>query len=179
MKLKKIIQYNFIYLLIITVGVYLFNKLNYMGKIIKYINFETVNFKFQDLLSIGITLLAIFVGAIITVATVLISMCDKRIIRLISNYGKAPILVSSIKISIISGIVATCLLASVYARLDFNIFYLRISLLYIAGLFLYIFISKSKLLITLVINVLNDSFSNGDSIIVDAEFVKPKQNEKQ
>lgn len=179
MKLKKIMFYNFLYLIFIILGIFLINILKITDKIIRYINFETINFKFQDLLSIGITILAIFVGAIITVATVLISMCDRRIIKLISSYGKASFLVSSIKTSIICGIVSTCLFASVYARLDFNIFYFRLVILYIAGLFLYIFICKSKFLISLVINVLNDSFSGDDSIVIDATFVKPKDNNEQ
>lgn len=179
MKLKKIMFYNFIYLLIVILGALLCNILKITDNIVRYINFETVNFKFQDLLSIGITILAIFVGAIITVATVLISMCDRRIIKLISRYGKLAFLVSSIKLSIISGIVSTCLFASVYARLDFNIFYFRLFILYLAGLVLYIFICKSKFLISLVINILNDSFSGDDSILIDATFAKPKNNKEQ
>ena len=112
MKLKRIMFYNFVYIILIIFGFFLLNILKITDKFIRYINFETVNFKFQDLLSIGITILAIFVGAIITVATVLISMCDKRIIKLISTYGKASFLVSSIKTSIICGIISTCLFAS-------------------------------------------------------------------
>lgn len=174
MKLKKIVFYNFIYLLAIVSGFFISNIFKITDKIIRYINFETTNFKFQDLLSIGITILAIFVGAIITVATVLISMCDKRIMKLINRYGKSAYLVSSIKIAVVSGIVSTCLFASVYARLDFNILVVRLFILYFAVLALFIFVTKSKMLIKLVINILNDSFTGQDSIVVEAEFKKPK-----
>lgn len=174
MKLKKIVFYNFIYSLAIVSVFFISNIFKITDKIIRYINFETTNFKFQDLLSIGITILAIFVGAIITVATVLISMCDKRIMKLINRYGKSAYLVSSIKIAVVSGIISTCLFASVYARLDFNIFVVRLFILYFAVLALFIFVTKSKMLIKLVINILNDSFTGQDSIVVEAEFKKPK-----
>lgn len=174
MKLKKIVFYNVIYFLVIISGFFISNFLRISEKFIRYINFETVNFKFQDLLSIGITILAIFVGAIITVATVLISMCDKRIMKLINKYGKSSYLVSSIKIAVVSGIVSTCLFASIYAKLDFNILKIRLCILYLAGLTLATFIVKSQMLVKLVINILNDSFTGEDSIIIEAEFKKPK-----
>ena len=90
---------------------------------------ETANISFQDFLSITITILSIFVGAIITVATVLISMCDKRVLKLINKYKKSNHLVKTIKVAIGTGITAILLLGFVYSKLDFNILMIRLSCL--------------------------------------------------
>ncbi|MHC1683666.1 MAG: hypothetical protein AB6733_12030 [Clostridiaceae bacterium] len=176
MKFKKNFKSLLLYNVIIVLIFIIFYKINVLNKIIRYINFETVVFKFQDLLSITITVLSVFVGAIITVATVLISMCDKRIIKLISNYDKSSYLVSSIKESIVSGIVIIVLLAIIYARIDFNIFIIRCILLYLSGILMMTFTIKSKLLIVIVLSVLNEAFKEQNHFIVDAKFKKPENN---
>ena len=93
MKLKKEVKQIIIYNIIIALIVFGAYKLQLINKLYRYIMYETEVFKFQELLSIGITIFIVFLGAIITVATVLISMCDKRIIKLISRYNKSMYLV--------------------------------------------------------------------------------------
>lgn len=168
------IIYNCILLLLFFISI----KYNLIDKIKRYLLFETKVILFKDLLSIGITILAIIIGAIITVATVLMSMCDTRLMKLITRYGKSKYIVSSIKESIITGIITVCLYAIVYSNLDFSILWFRLIILYFASLLLIIFIIKSKLLIKLVISLLNDSFTENDSIIAEAEFLNPKHNKK-
>ncbi|MEQ8154924.1 MAG: hypothetical protein ABRQ25_08600 [Clostridiaceae bacterium] len=176
-KYKSFIYYN-IGILIFTI---IFGKIGLFEKISRYIKFETVIIKFQDLLSISITILTVFVGAIITVATVLISMCDKRIIKLIRNNNKSSYLVLSIKTAIITGVMAIILLAIVYARIDFNNLRLRCVILYLTGYLLVVFISKSKLLILIVLGVLNEAFNNNETYIVSTDFKKTedKLNNKE
>ncbi|MFG5866546.1 hypothetical protein, partial [Clostridium perfringens] len=67
--LKDFLIYNIILLLIYI----LLSFLKYDQNIIKYFLFDTTVIKFQDLLTVLITILSIFVGAIITIATVLVS----------------------------------------------------------------------------------------------------------
>lgn len=174
-KVKKFLIYNiFIFLICIVLKFF-----NYENIVLNYIEFNTKTINFQDFLSIGITVLSIFVGAIITVATVLISMCDRRVLKLIKKYKKSNYLVQSIKYSISTGLLAICLLAIIYARLDLNILILRLILLYISGFSLFIFISRSRILILLVLKLLNDSFNDDvDSIVIKAE-VKVDNNEKK
>ncbi|MBZ9633214.1 hypothetical protein [Clostridium sp. FP1] len=178
-KRSTIIIYNVI-LVILT---FMFYKMNITSKIIRYISFETIMYKFQDLLSISITILIVFVGAIITVATVLISMCDKRIIRLIAKNNKTSYLVSCIKTSIVTGLIIIVLLAIMYARIDFNIFIIRIIILYIVGYLMIIFTAKSKLLIVIILSILNESFKEQeqDSFRFKPTFKNPndKTNKKE
>lgn len=177
MKLKKEVKQIIIYNIIIALIVFGVYKLQLINKLYRYIMYETEVFKFQELLSIGITIFIVFLGAIITVATVLISMCDKRIIKLISRYNKSMYLVKSIKVSIITGLIAIILLAIIYARLDFNIFLIRIVLMYFAGYLSIIFIDKSKVLIITILSILNESFTYEESIVVKSKFIKPKDEE--
>ena len=178
MKIKKVLFYKLIYFIFVLAVCFIIHYLSLTNKFIKYISFNTEVFNFQDLLSISITILSIFVGAIITVATVLISMCDKRILKLIKQYKKSKNLVSTIKVAISTGIILIFLLAIVYSQLDFKVLILRLLILYISGFLLLIFIIESKTLIHLIINVLNDAFDENDSIIVKPDFKRPdKKNE--
>lgn len=158
--LKDFLIYNIILLLIYI----LLSFLKYDQSIIKYFLFDTTVIKFQDLLTVLITILSIFVGAIITIATVLVSMCDKRIIKLIKKFGKINHVIDSIKAAIITGILSIILLALVYSNCDLKILFLRCILLYMSGLFILIFINRSRMLIKLVISLLNNSFGNDDII---------------
>ena len=167
---KNLILYNIFLIIIIS----LFHRIGITDKVIRYIQFETIVFKFQDLLSIAITIIVVLVGAIITVATVLISMCDKRIIKLIQKNGKSSYLVTCIKVSITTGMSIITLLAIIYARLDFNIYIIRIVILYIVGYLMIIFITKSKLLVEIVLSILNDAFKESDNFIIEGTFKKPK-----
>lgn len=167
---KNLVLYNILLIIIIS----LFYRIGIIDKVIRYIKFETIVIKFQDLLSIAITILTVFVGAVITVATVLISMCDKRIIKLIQNYNKSSYLVSCIKIAITTGISIIILLAVVYARLDLNIYIVRLIILYLSGYLMVVFITKSRLLIQVVLSVLNDAFKEPNHFIVEGPFKKPE-----
>ena len=177
MKFKQKIMYFIIYnSIVFTVYFYLTLKNTSLSeKITRYIMFNTEVFKFQDLLSVTITILTILLGAIITVATVLISMCDKRLIKLINNYNKSDFLISTIKTSILTGMLSVVLLAIVYANIDMNNLVIRLGIMYIIGMLVFIFINRSKLLISLVLKLLKDSFKGTDNIIEDVGFKRPKK----
>lgn len=163
--MKKIYLKDFLIYNIIVIFIFLLlNIFKYEQSIIKYFLFDTITIKFQDLLTVLITILSIFVGAIITVATVLVSMCDKRIIKLIKKFGKINHIIDSIKVAIITGILSIILLALIYSNCDLKILFLRLILLYMSGLFILIFINRSRMLIKLVISLLNNSFGNDDII---------------
>ncbi|MPQ44544.1 hypothetical protein [Clostridium tarantellae] len=166
--IKKFLIYN-IFLIIIFL---LFKNFFNIKEILKYISFDTNTIKFQDLLSITITILSILVGAIITVATILISMCDKRILRLIQRYNQSTCLIKTIKIAIISGFVSILLLAIIYSNCDFKIISLRLNILYLSGLSLFIFFGRSKILIKIVLNILNECFKENSSITQEITLKK-------
>lgn len=171
--MKKLLKYNFISIVCISIIVLLLIKFNLLSNFTNYILFLSDDIYFKDLLSIGITILSIMIGAVITASTVLMSMCNTRLLKLINKYGKSNYIIKSIKEAIITGIISVCLYAIIYSNLDFSILILRLSILYVAGILLIIFIEKSKLLIGIVINLINDSFTENDSIIIDAEFKNP------
>lgn len=163
--MKKVYLKDFlIYNIIVFSILLLLNIFKYEQNLIKYFLFDTTIIKFQDLLTVLITILSIFVGAIITVATVLVSMCDKRIIKLIKKFGKINHVIDSIKVAIVTGILSIVLLALVYSNCDFKILFLRFVLIYISGLTILMFINRSRMLIKLVISLLNNSFGNDDII---------------
>lgn len=174
MKFKNYIKLFLIYNIIFAIAMFFINENDLLDKVINYIDYNTIIFKFQDLLSVSITILTILVGAVITVATVLISMCDKRVLKLINQYGKSKYLISAIKISIITGFISVFILAIIYAKLDFNLIYLRLCLLYVCGFSVLVFFTKSKMLLNIVLSLLNDSFKDNNSIIVDSEFKRNK-----
>lgn len=172
MKVKLMLRYLIQYISIILLCIVVLKITGYSDNLLKYIMLETANISFQDFLSITITILSIFVGAIITVATVLISMCDKRVLKLINKYKKSNHLVKTIKVAIGTGITAILLLGFVYSKLDFNILMIRLSCLLLSGFNLYIFIMRSRILVILILDILNDSFNDTDnSVVVNPKFV--------
>lgn len=168
-----------IYNITLCIAFFTFKQYNILDKIIRYLLFQTEIISFKDLLSIGITVLAIIIGAIITAATVLMSMCNTRLMKLIKEYGKSNSIINTIKESIITGIVAVCLYAIIYANLDYAILLLRLILLYFASLLSVFFIIKSKVLIELVLSLLNGSINGDDSIVEKPKFVNPKDKNNQ
>ncbi|EES49726.1 hypothetical protein NE172_05135 [Clostridium botulinum] len=176
--MKKFFKYNIMYIIFISIVILLLKEFGVLNNVIEYMLFESKGIYFKDLLSIGITILAIVIGAIITAATVLMSMCNARLMKLINKYGKSKYIVKIVKESIITGIIAVCLYAIIYSNLDFSILWLRLIILYCANLSLIIFSIKSKLLIELVIKLLSDSFTENESLVVESKFVNPKLKEK-
>lgn len=152
-ELKIFILYN-----IIIIGVFIVLEKYGISSFIKYISFETQTFKFQDLLSISLTVLSILVGAMLTIATVLISMCDKRVIKLINRFNKAHFVISTIKRGIVEGFITVGLLSIVYAKIDYNILWIRLMLLYISTFTLTLFIQNGMILIRLTLRILEESF---------------------
>lgn len=168
-----------IYTVVLTLLYLLAKYKNIDNNIINYFTFnKECPLDFHNLLNIILTILSIFIGAIITVATVLISMCDKRIMRLIKRYTQQKYLISSIKIAIASGIFAVVTLSIISSELDFNIFFVRFLLLYISGATIILFIKNSVLPVSLILNILDDCFNENDSIIENPEFSIHKKNKK-
>lgn len=175
MKKKKVLKSKMfiLYTSTIILLVIMLKHFNLLNQFLNYINCKSTDFKFQDLLSILLTILSIFVGAIITVATVLISMCDKRIMRLIKTYNLSENIIIDIKTAISSGIITVVLLAIIYSNLVFDVNIIRYIVLYISGISLIIFINSSKILILLVLNILDNSFEEDSSIKEVPNFKKP------
>lgn len=176
--IKKEFKIFIAYNVILLISLFISNKYNFNDKVQRYVLFKTNVILFKDLLSIGITVLAIIIGAIITAATVLMSMCETRLMKLIKEYGGSKCIINTIKESIITGIGSVCLYAIIYANLDFYILWLRLVLLYFASLLLIFFIIKSKILIELVLNLLNGSINGDDTVKVKPKFLNPKKNKE-
>lgn len=178
--LKKVIKnllFIGIYIAIMWLIKLILNEFGLLKSFNNYISFKSVKYDFKDLLSISITILAIFIGAIITAVTILISMCDKRLMKLIKSFNKSSYVVKASKTAILSGIVSTCLYAVIYTKLDFNILKLRVTILLIANYLLFIFIYNSRLLIKLVVNLLQTSLLGDDNIVANkSKFINPKEN---
>lgn len=167
-----------IYNIVLCIAFFTFKTYNITDKIGRYLLFQTEKIFFKDLLSIGITVLAIIIGAIITAATVLMSMCNTRLMKLIKEFEKSNSIIKTIKESIITGIGSVCLYAIIYANLDYSIVWLRLILLYFASLLLIFFIIKSKVLMELVLSLLNGSINRDDSIVVKPKFLDPNKNKQ-
>ena len=176
--IKKVYIVFIIYNFVLLISFFISMKCSFIDGIQRYLLFDTQKILFKDLLSIGITILAIIIGAIITAATILMSMCNTRLMKLINRYGKSKYIIGSIKESIITGISSVCLYAIIYSNLDFVILWLRVIILYVASWLLILFVIRSKLLIKLVISLLNSSFTENDSIVSEAEFLNPKHNKQ-
>lgn len=164
-----------IYNLILLISFLVSNKYELIHKIQRYVLFETEMFSFKELLSISITILTIAFGAILTISTVLISMCDKRLMKLLNNFNRSSYVIKCIKKSIKLGITVILLYSIVYAQLDYRVLSLRILILYSASFLLILFLYYSKILVTIIISLLNDSLENDDSIKDTAIFKKPEK----
>lgn len=165
------------YNLIVLISFLISNKYNLTTKIKRYVLFETQIFSFKDLLSISITILTIAFGAILTISTVLISMCDRRLMKLLNNFNRSSYVIRCIKKSILQGLIVILLYSIVYAQLDCRVYIGRILILYIASFLLLLFLYNSKILVGIIISLLSDSLENNDSIRDTAIFKKPEKNE--
>lgn len=166
---KKIIIFNMILIIIII-------TCNYFGLkdvISNYIICANDNNNFKDLLSVTITILTVFIGFIVTIATVFISMCDKRIIKLLNEYKKIDYLLSAIKKSIRYGLISLIGTSIIFISGDFNILKVRFVMIYIILNCLYMFISNSTLLVSLINKILSDSLKGNDTIKEEIKFKKP------
>lgn len=171
MKKIKFILLN----LIIFILIYIANKFNFLDYIIKYIAFDdTLPCSFKDLLSILSSILSVFLGFMITVVTLFISMCDKRIMNIIRNFNKTDNLIKIIKNSIIYGFVTLFCVATIYINADFNILVIRYVLILIAINTMAVFITNSFMLISTLNRILIDSFNGNENLVVESEF-KPKK----
>jgi len=165
------------YNLILLISFFIANKYNLTTKIKRYVLFETQIFSFKDLLSISITILTIAFGAILTISTVLISMCDRRLMKLLNDFNRSSYVIRRIKKSILQGLIVILLYSIVYAQLDYRVYIGRILILYIASFLLLLFLYNSKILVGIIISLLSDSLENNDSIRDTAIFKKPEKNE--
>ncbi len=168
MKYKKIILFNIFIIFFIILSKYL----SFEKNIILYISFNTVGYNFKDLLSISATILAVFIGFIATIATVLVSMCDKRIMVIIKRFGKTNIVLRSIKRALLSGIISLALIGIIYVNLDFNIILLRCIIIWVTLNNLFIFIRESKFLVFLVKHIMEQTFLDNEEIVFKSKTSK-------
>lgn len=168
MKKRRLILLN-----IIIIGfVFLIIKLNYIDNVLKYISFDTQKCNFKDLLSIICTILSIFIGFIVTCITVIVSMCDKRIMKVINDMGKTGILYISMKKAVSYGLISLIGSAILYINADFNVLAIRLLILWIIINSLYIFIYYSKNLIKFVSIMIKQIFLNDENMVIKGEFKK-------
>ena len=174
--LKKVLGKTIIIYTIVIIIAFILINLIFGKEVSKYITFDTEYVDFQDLLSILVTILSIFVGAIITVATVLISMCDKRIIRLLRKFRETKYIISCIKISVLTGILDIIILAWLYTKLYPKNLVLIYVLIYTAALLFAIFIRMSSVLVRLVFRLLDGAFDSNDSIVTTLDTKSNKKD---
>ncbi len=167
--LKKVLGKTIIIYTIIIIIAFIIINLIFGKEVFKYITFDTEYADFQDLLSILVTILSIFVGAIITVATILISMCDKRIIKLLREFKETKYIILCIKISVLTGILDIIILAWLYTKLYPRNLVLIYILMYIASLLFAIFARMGSVLVRLVFKLLDGAFDSNDSIVTTLE----------
>ena len=176
MKDKKslIIKISLFNLVLIVICI-LLNKMSLLGNIIKYINLDkSISQNFKDLLSIAATIMAVFIGFIATAATVLMSMCDRRVMKIISRMSKLDIIIQSLKNSLKFGIVCLFCIGILYTNFDFNIMLIKYALIWCMLNSLFIFSYESRFLIGLVKNVTLDAFLNNESTTIRTDLTIKK-----
>lgn len=162
---KKLLIFN-ILLIILTTMVKQFLP-QFTCTFIKYISFDTDGYNFKDLLSISATILAIFIGFIATIATVIVSMCKERLIIIIKKYDSISVVKDSLKGALVSGTILLMCISIIYVNFDFNILLLRFILIWIIFNCLFIFIYESEFLIFLVKNLVEQTFYDNEDIVIN------------
>lgn len=164
---KNIIIFNLIIIVIFIAIVFNFpSTKEYIIKYIMYSNELLPEYNLKELLSISSTILAVLLGFIATVATVLISMCDKRIMVLVKKFGKTDLIIRSISRSLKSGTIALICIAIIYVNFDFSILPIRLAIMWIMLNCLFIFINESRFLISLVKNIIEQVLFSNENISI-------------
>ena len=163
---KKIIAFNIILFSIL----FIMFKIGAIDNFIKYIMFETVDIHFKDLLSISSTFLSIFLGFIATSITVIISMSDKRMMKLVKDLGKINIIYKSMNKSIMYGLISLLGISIMYISGDFNIIYIRIIIILITLNTLFISLNHSIFLVKFMKMIIEKMFFSNEELVVTANI---------
>ena len=163
---KKIIPFNVILFSIL----FIMFKIGAIDNFIKYIMFETVDIHFKDLLSISSTFLSIFLGFIATSITVIISMSDKRMMKLVKDLGKINIIYKSMNKSIMYGLISLLGISIMYISGDFNIIYIRIIIILITLNTLFISLNHSIFLVKFMKMIIEKMFFSNEELVVTANI---------
>lgn len=163
---KKIIAFNVILFSIL----FIMFKIGAIDNFIKYIMFETVDIHFKDLLSISSTFLSIFLGFIATSITVIISMSDKRMMKLVKDLGKINIIYKSMNKSIMYGLISLLGISIMYISGDFNIIYIRIIIILITLNTLFISLNHSIFLVKFMKMIIEKMFFSNEELVVTANI---------
>lgn len=163
---KKIIAFNVILFSIL----FIMFKIGAIDNFIKYIMFETVDIHFKDLLSISSTFLSIFLGFIATSITVIISMSDKRMMKLVKDLGKINIIYKSMNKSIMYGLISLLGISIIYISGDFNIIYIRIIIILITLNTLFISLTHSIFLVKFMKMIIEKMFFSNEELVVTANI---------
>lgn len=163
---KKIIAFNVILFSIL----FIIFKIGAIDNFIKYIMFETVDIHFKDLLSISSTFLSIFLGFIATSITVIISMSDKRMMKLVKDLGKINIIYKSMNKSIMYGLISLLGISIMYISGDFNIIYIRIIIILITLNTLFISLTHSIFLVKFMKMIIEKMFFSNEELVVTANI---------
>lgn len=164
-KYIKVIILN-VAIILVMIAVY---KSRYRANVIDYLMYNSSYASLKDLLSMTATSLSVFIGFIVAIDTVLLSMCDKRIIKLIKAFNKADVLLSFIRNSIIFGLISLLGILIVYSNLDFNILILRLVILYVVLNCTIIFSINGTKLVLLINKVLKDSLNGNEDLVIKVE----------
>ena len=170
MKKRKVILFN----ICLIVLIFIMFKFSLINDALKYIKFQTKECNFKDLLSISATVLTVFLGFIVTAITVIISMCDRRIMKLVKELGKISILYRSMKKSIVYGLISLLGISIMYINADFNIIELRLFIIWVVLNSLFIFSYYSMFLLKFMKLIIEKMFFSNEELVVTAS-VKNKQ----
>ncbi|SHK37504.1 hypothetical protein SAMN02745248_02393 [Hathewaya proteolytica DSM 3090] len=125
-----------------------------------FFNEEYVGFiePFKDLLPHIITFVSILLSMNITIGTLLLTMCDKRIMELIKRFKYTDFVIKILKYSIIQGVFLILLLVGIYIRIDFGNTWVRTVILILAANFIIYFFINTYRLIWLINKLLDETF---------------------
>lgn len=177
MKLYKKYIYGFFILIIILISLCLFYRNSQVvAKINNFLLNEMPKNKFKDLLSVLLTIFAVFVGFMATIGTLFIGLTEKRTIKFINAFNKGDLLIATIKTCIYSGIGSVLIMAVMYIMVDvvFNIMIIQSVTIILVGV-LYVFISSSVSLLILINITLKDVFQTDEDFVIKA---RPKKMKK-
>ncbi|WP_346888351.1 hypothetical protein [Clostridium sp. UBA1056] len=173
--LSSILKFNIVFIIVFII-IY-FTSPDVINTIKDYIlNSKNIIGEFNDLLSTLITVMSILLSMVITIGTLLLSMCDKRIMILLKRFNRVNLVISSIKVSICSGVLTILVSSVLYLKLDFGITYIRVFLLYLLINLLNLFLKDSCMLVALINELLQETFYPEKYKSVERSYFKNKDN---
>ena len=171
MKLK-VFKYCVINIVLLVLVVFLTEYPITRKMTIEFLSFSE-NTNLKDILAMLINILILIIGIIATIVTVLISMCDKRVLVLMKKYNSLHIIASATKKSL-SGLALTLLLTLFTYIFTFLNWQIRIFLLFMIMNILIFAMTKASILFMVIKSIFEETFNdNNDDSGVNYTLKKP------